>query len=249
MKRNWYFLVLVFVLLLTARPAFAQPVIDTLKKPQRVLEDTARRELRQPDAQMQEDAYTNEDYNYVRDPKNVEQEETVFDRMFNRFLEGLGRSVVKEEQRNWWNLFFIILALVLIVLIAMRITNTGFNTIFSGKSRQTESIDATAKDVDIHTIDFEQQIIDAKTRHDYRLAVRLWFLRTLKQLTDANHIHWKADKTNNDYISELNKTKHLYGFREVSLIYDHIWYGDFPVDSEVYRQTEDRFRSFYQSIR
>jgi hypothetical protein len=248
MKPIRYTVVLVLSLLFMVSSVSAQSDIDTSKQPQQVILDTIRRELRQPDAQVQEDAYANDDYNYVRDPKNTEAEETIFDRIFQRFLEGLGNSVIKEDQRNWWNIFFIILAIVLIVFIALRITNTGFNTIFSGKSRASEPIDATAKDVDIHAIDFEQQIIDAKKRNDYRLAVRLWFLRTLKQLTDANHIHWKADKTNTDYVHELTNTKHVYGFREVALIYDHIWYGEFPVDGEVYNQAEDRFRSFYQSI-
>jgi uncharacterized integral membrane protein len=238
---------LVWVLLLAVTPTWAAPN-DSLDRIPRVVEDTARKQLREPDKDLQEDAFSNDDYNYVREEKAA-NEETIFDRMFRNIVEGFGRSVVQKEQRNWWVILFIILAVLLILLIAMRATNTGFNSLFTGKSRSQENIDATAEDVDIHTIDYEYQIAEAARLGDYRLGVRLWFLRTLKQLADADHVHWKVDKTNSDYVRELGSTNFVFGFREVSLIYDYIWYGDFPVDGDVYKKAEDRFQTFYKSIK
>ena len=91
------------------------------------------------------------------------------------------------------------------------------------------------EDVDIHNIDYEQQIREAISNKDFRLAVRLWFLRTLKSFSDKELVQWKIDKTNSDYYYELSGSKYQKDFGDVSKSYDYIWYGEFPVDEISYR--------------
>jgi hypothetical protein len=88
-------------------------------------------------------------------------------------------------------------------------------------------------------------IEDALSKKDYRKAVRLHFLKLLKQLTDNNLIKWQIDKTNNDYSMELANSKYNSKFNELSLMYEYIWYGDFSLDETNFKGTISKFKEFH----
>jgi hypothetical protein len=91
-------------------------------------------------------------------------------------------------------------------------------------------------------------ITEAMTNKDYRLAIRLWFLRTLKTLSDKELLSWSIEKTNRDYYYELGGTELQQEFGDVSLVYDYIWYGEFPVDEQSFKEAEQKFRHFSGKI-
>ena len=83
-----------------------------------------------------------------------------------------------------------------------------------------------------------QQALETK---NYRLAVRLHYLLALQQLSGKDYIHWETQKTNHDYIYEL-ENDHMRGlFRELTGIYDYIWYGNFSVDEYAFAKAEKTF--------
>lgn len=88
----------------------------------------------------------------------------------------------------------------------------------------------------IHEINFEEEISRAQQSQDYRKAVRLLYIWTLKRLADADHIHWYPGKTNADYQRELLKHPLLPEFRSLSIYYEYAWYGEFPVDAQLYEK-------------
>src|SRR5262249_25360738 len=129
------------------------------------------------------DDYYNDDYwKYGQDKKGPE-EESAFDRLWNGFWERLGNSFHSGEDgkgMNGWTVLLMIVLAGLLVFAILSATRSGISTIFSGKSRAKEKTESLLEDVDIHGIDFEREISNALAGRDYRLAVRLWFLRTLK---------------------------------------------------------------------
>ncbi len=187
------------------------------------------------------------------DEKSVttKSEPTVFDRLWNGFWEKVMESFENNNGSgvNPWAIFWILIFVALVVLVIMKMTNSGISTLFSGKARASEKTDATLEDVDIHAINYEQQIADALTKNDYRLAVRLWFLRTLKSLSDKELVNWRIDKTNSDYFYELSGTAYQQEFGEISNVYDYIWYGEFPVDQSSYSKAEEKFRDLFGKIK
>ena len=54
----------------------------------------------------------------------------------------------------------------------------------------------------IYGVDFSGGIADALSRSDYREAVRLLYLQTLKRLSDEKRIDWQPYKTPTQYINE-----------------------------------------------
>jgi hypothetical protein len=214
--------------------------------------DSSAVQLREPTPDAQKDLYEDEAWRYDRDDEATlgKDEPTVWDRLWNNFWEGLSDSLsggTGSGPSGWTILMFLVLAAI-IVLVILRVTNSGANSLFSGKAREQEKVDATLEDVDIHAIDFEAQIREAIARSDYRLATRLWFLRTLKVLSDKELLHWQIDKTNSDYYYELSGAPIQKDFGEVSNVYDHIWYGEFPLDESAYKVAEEKFKSLSGKI-
>lgn len=100
----------------------------------------------------------------------------------------------------------------------------------------------------IKTEDIQQLIKDALAENNYRLAVRYYYLFILKLLSEKELIDWQLQKTNDDYISELsnNSLKNMFG--RVTLLYDHVWYGEFHLDQERYTIAETVFLNLKNSI-
>jgi hypothetical protein len=203
-------------------------------------------------SQSSQDNYYNDDYwKYEKDKPNVKQEPDVFDRLWDNFWSKVGESFFskKDNSFNPWSILWILIFVTILVLVVLRLTNSGVSTIFSGKKKTDETeTDATLEDVDIHAINYEEQIRLAISREDFRLAVRLWFLRTLKTFSDKQLVHWKIDKTNSDYYYELSGTTYQEEFGDVSKVYDYIWYGEFPVDKMSYQKAEEKFRGLNRKI-
>ena len=64
----------------------------------------------------------------------------------------------------------------------------------------------------IYGVDFPGGIAEALSRRDYREAVRLLYLQTLKQLSDAERIDWQLYKTPTQYLNEVR----LPAFRQLT---------------------------------
>ncbi len=109
-------------------------------------------------------------------------------------------------------------------------------------------IDLGLEEQHIEHLDLDQHINDALAQQNYRLAIRYQYLKGLKLLSQKNIIEWHYEKTNNDYQNEITKPTLGSIFKEVSYIYDHIWYGEQPVDEIKYKASALRFMALQNSI-
>jgi len=101
---------------------------------------------------------------------------------------------------------------------------------------------------DIHQVDFTKAIATAASTGNFRLAVRLWYLSTLKQLSDKKVIDWRPGKTNYAYLTELASSPYRGAFGSLTADFESSWYGDQPVRQERYQELEQQFRRFHQQI-
>jgi hypothetical protein len=100
----------------------------------------------------------------------------------------------------------------------------------------------------IHDINFDDELERAIAQHNYRLAVRLLYLKCLKQLSDADLIKWQIDKTNNAYINELTNPDQRQVFKTLTLQFEYIWYGEFGIDASVFKNISTLFTDFKKEI-
>lgn len=82
----------------------------------------------------------------------------------------------------------------------------------------------------IYGVDFPGGIAEALSRQDYREAVRLLYLQTLKQLSDEGRIDWQLYKTPTQYLYEVR----LPAFRQLTQHFLRVRYGNFEATEELF---------------
>ena len=119
----------------------------------------------------------------------------------------------------------------------------------SGLFRRQEQGQAQGDDTEdtIYGVDFDTAITEALAREDYREAIRLRYLQTLKTLTDANLIDWQPFKTPTQYVRELSAASSLCSggatanpaaFRTLTDHFLRVRYGNFPATRPLYDEVE-----------
>jgi len=112
-----------------------------------------------------------------------------------------------------------------------------------GNSKKTD-VPYTESAEDIHGIDFDAEIEKAIAQSNYRLAVRLLYLRCLKSLSDTQLIHWQIDKTNSDYLNELTDPSQKQNFSLITRQFEYVWYGNFTIDKQSFNHISQLFKNF-----
>lgn len=100
----------------------------------------------------------------------------------------------------------------------------------------------------IQSRDIEKLIKNAISESNFRLAVRYQFLLVLQRLSEKEMVNYDPSKTNNEYISEIQKGEIQDKFRRLARIYDFIWYGNFNTSENDYSQTEKKFQEMQELI-
>jgi hypothetical protein len=102
---------------------------------------------------------------------------------------------------------------------------------------------------DIFAINYQKEIDKAVKQDNYRLAVRLMFLRLLKNLSEKNIIQYKQGKTNMDYLLQLHPTRYYKDFFRITRNYEYSWYGQFEVNEQAYHIIRNDFDNFDKQLR
>ncbi len=95
----------------------------------------------------------------------------------------------------------------------------------------------------------EQQLKDAIRKNNYRLAIRYLYLQTLSKMADKGWLQLSPDKTNYQYVQELNKSKFKNDFARITLHYEYAWYGDFKIGEEIFNPVQDAFEQFHLKLK
>jgi hypothetical protein len=83
----------------------------------------------------------------------------------------------------------------------------------------------------IYGVDFALKIASSLSRHDYREAIRLLYLQTLKQLSDEKRIDWQLYKTPTQYIYEVR----MPAFQRLTHHFLRVRYGNFEATEELFQ--------------
>ena len=114
------------------------------------------------------------------------------------------------------------------------------------RSKKVISIPYTLEEENIHLINFDDEIDSALRCHDYRLAIRLLYLQTLRFLSDNNLIDWQIHKTPTEYFYELSNNEVKQPFRLITSHFQHIRYGNYQASYELFETMRDLQTSIKQ---
>ena len=141
-----------------------------------------------------------------------------------------------------------IIAVLLIFLIArffLKVNSGNFR--FDRKSKNL--VNLSEEERIIMEEDIEALIRQALDSGDFRLAIRYQFLHCLKLLKEGEWIRWQPQKTNHDYIQEIENPELKSLVAKAVRIYNYIWYGDFPLDQSSYTKAVTGYESLRAKLK
>ncbi|MFL5810927.1 MAG: DUF4129 domain-containing protein [Flavisolibacter sp.] len=120
--------------------------------------------------------------------------------------------------------------------------------LFRKPSTTVYSAEEEAINEDIFGIDYDHQTKNAIASGNYRLATRLLYLRTLRELADVKLIDYKHEKTNSEYLLQLSGTSYYKEFFRLTRDFEYTWYGKFQLSPEAFDIVQSDFASFKQKL-
>jgi hypothetical protein len=129
-------------------------------------------------------------------------------------------------------------------------TMLGIDARFWKKTKDSKKLSEKLiyEDEDIHELNLETLLQQAIDNKDFRLAIRYYYLTTLKGLSNKELIDYHKDKTNSEYLFEIENKEMRTNFSYLSYVYSYVWYGEFPVDENSFKVAENKYQSFLKSI-
>jgi hypothetical protein len=138
----------------------------------------------------------------------------------------------------------LLLAFILFRLIAGRLNN---------KSIKRGKVIVTVEDIeDISHVtepELDRLLRLALESGNFREAVRIYYVSIIRRLSENELIRWQKDKTNREYLSELSHSSHYPLFREITLLFDRVWYGDIHLDESAYLRMSPRFKTLSDALK
>jgi hypothetical protein len=193
----------------------------------RKLPDSAINALRNDDAFW----YVNEDWNTSQQKKanTDEPSNNIFQQAWFRTLMWL----------------IVVCSFITILIWYLSISNAG---IFRKPPVKLTSGDEGVISDDIFEINYSIEINKAVSSGNYRLGVRLMFLQLLKNLSEKNIIDYTQDRTNLDYLLQLNKSSYYKDFFRLTRNYEYAWYGQFDINKEAFSSIKSDFENFNRRL-
>ena len=186
-------------------------------------------------------------YNYNREL--ITPEMNVFEWISRQFGELLRKIFGSHFAEEYSGLILVCIAILLLLLIVWFVYRKRPELFMASHKN---ALSYTVEEDTIYGVDFPGGIAEALSRQNYREAVRLLYLQTLKQLSDAERIDWQLYKTPTQYINQERLKYAVYllaqtdreildiceccGFSNVSHFY-HLFREQFGVSPAKFRKT------------
>jgi predicted transcriptional regulator len=140
-----------------------------------------------------------------------------------------------------FGIIFWILAIGLFVYLVYRLFLS--NSSFLSRSRKNIASDIAVVEEE-NTSDPDSLLRNAIRNGNYRLAVRYLYLQSLQRLSEKKFIEINTNKTNYEYVMEVRRHKFANEFASLTIQYEYVWYGEYPVDERLFEQIQGSFTQF-----
>lgn len=202
-----------------------------------LLQDTSSIELRTINATALNKLKESKDFQYVQ---MQEPPVSWWDRFWSWFWWKIGQILSTRRGRiTFWTVLTIV-SIGIIGYFAVKVSGMNKGGLFARKANG--SLNYTEGEEDIHNISFDEAIQAAINQKNYRLAVRLLYLHTLKTLSDKAYITWQINKTNSDYLDETKDKPWNNLLKSITLSFEYTWYGEINIELKDFTQMQLQFQ-------
>jgi len=165
-----------------------------------------------------------------------------------------GRQESREPSSSSFKSFaqtiLIFLAVIILAFVIFKVV-VGDAILVNKEVKRRRPVSLAEIETNLEEADVEAFLKQALLDKDYRLAIRLYYLAIIKELSAKGAIEWKKDKTNGHYMSELRSKNHpkLKDFRAVTRIFEYVWYSDMVFDGGQFEEVRINFKDLLASIK
>ncbi len=96
--------------------------------------------------------------------------------------------------------------------------------------------------------DLESLLEIALKEHNFREAIRIHYLLAIRKLNENKIVVYTIDKTNFEYVSEVGGHPVFPVFRDLTLTFERIWFGDAIANEDRLIQYQKKFTAFTEVI-
>lgn len=150
--------------------------------------------------------------------------------------------------KQWFRTLIWILMIGSFIAVVLWYLIAGNVHIFRKPSAKIETDEEQIEEENIFSINYDKEIQSAIQLKDYRLAIRLLYLNSLKTLSDYGKIAYKTGKTNTDYLFQLSGSPFYKGFFTITRAFDYVWYGKFQLSESEFNNVHQQFNHFNELI-
>lgn len=211
---------------------------------QNFVQDSTKMNVRKPSESKMMALRKLKEYQYTVQESQVI--DTWWKRLLRRFFNWFGNLFTGVGNPTLWKTIAYVFIACVIVYVTLKLMGVNFSGLYRKKDNNEIPYETLGEN--IHAIDFADTIATAITQKNYRLAIRLYYLKALKELTDREMIDWRINKTNRSYVYELNSPTLRPDFERITLQFEYAWYGDFPVDETQFINIKNQFLKFSDSL-
>ena len=116
--------------------------------------------------------------------------------------------------------------------------------------RAQDGVEITEANLDhyLHETDLDRFLRAALANGNYALAIRLYYLQTIKDLSARGAIRWAKEKTNRDYLREMRNHPQHDAFRSATRTFERVWYGNEGLKADEFARMEPQFKSLLANV-
>lgn len=218
---------------------------DSVSTPAKPVVESRPVDTRIPDKDKIEEFKKDSRFDYVRNKPQGAQI-SWWDRLLYDISEFINNLLGSVAESGALSFVVITICIIAVCLLLLKLMGVDYRTVLGKKKIDTPEIDIYIENV--HDMNFDALISNALKNRDYRLAIRFLYLKNLKLLSDKEIITWNANKTNYSYQYEIKNNDLRSKFLETTLIFDYVWYGEFPVEETGFSQISLRLNDFSNMI-
>lgn len=174
------------------------------------------------------------DFLYANDSSYWKEKKQTRNNAFINFINRIANSAFLKLL-----LYLFLGGIILFAVYQVLVVNNFFFT-----SRRRKNTAAEHDDDENELTNLDEKLSAALSAQNYRQAVRYLYLQTLKRLSDRQLISLQAKATNRDYIQQLHEHQSQNEFRQLTRIYEYVWYGEFHPNESQYQFINTQFNTF-----
>lgn len=200
--------------------------------------DSSQVVVRQPDSKFVDSYRSQKEFNYTLPPLETNFLKQLWEYLLKKY------RILVDITDAMPLIYKILMGGMILFFLFVVVTKTRIYKIFYS-DKEIESPEFKFSDTVDQSIDFDESIRLQMEQRQYRLAIRLLYLKVINQLRMKEIIHFSKEKTNIDYLHDLTNEDLKSRFYAITTIYNHVWYGDIEIDEDQYIRFEKSFQSFY----